>query len=138
LFDLVAFTYASQKASEALKLPLSRYEKDQVGHNYLRLQFRYDFKRVFRLIGLERFRYFALTLVVQYIREFFLKKWAIPDLFFFIFSSFQYTVDMFNKNNFLPMTGFEPWTSSIRSYRSTNWATTTALASFVNYTTWNF
>ena len=30
------------------------------------------------------------------------------------------------KYNFLPMTGFEPWTSGIRSDRSTNWATTTA------------
>ena len=48
---------------------------------------------------------------------------------FLLFSSFQYTVDsiqMFNINNFLPMTGFEPRTSGIRSHRSTNWATTTS------------
>ena len=30
------------------------------------------------------------------------------------------------KYKFLPITGFEPWTSGIRSDRSTNWATTTA------------
>ena len=43
---------------------------------------------------------------------------------FSLFSSLQYTVDrkqMFN--NFLPMTGFKPRTSGIRSDRSTNWAT---------------
>ena len=58
-----------------------------------------------------------------------LKKWAIPGLFFSLFSSFQYTVDskqMFNINKFLLMTGFEPRTSGIGSDRSTNWATTTA------------
>ena len=45
---------------------------------------------------------------------------------FSIFSSFQYTVDskqMFNIHKFLPMIGFEPRTSGIRSNRSTNWAT---------------
>ena len=39
------------------------------------------------------------------------------------FLSFQYTVDskkMYNINKFLPMTGFEPWTSDIGSDRSTN------------------
>ena len=30
---------------------------------------------------------------------------------------------MFNLKNFLPMTGFEPRTSGLRSNRSTNWAT---------------
>ena len=47
---------------------------------------------------------------------------------FSLFSSFQYTVDsiqMFNINKFLPMTGFEPRTSGIKS--STNWATITSL-----------
>ena len=42
---------------------------------------------------------------------------------FYLFSSFQYTVDseqMFNINELLPMTGFEPWTSGIGSNRSTN------------------
>ena len=42
---------------------------------------------------------------------------------FSLFLSFQYTVDseqMFNINKFLPMTGFEPWTSSIGGNRSTN------------------
>ena len=45
---------------------------------------------------------------------------------FSLFSSFQYTVDskqMFYINKFLPMTGFEPRTSGIRSDHSTNWAT---------------
>ena len=67
--------------------------------------------------------------------SFFLKKWAIPGLFFFIFLSFLYTIDskqMFNKNNFLPKTGFEPGTSGIGSDHSTNWATTTA--SFPQFT----
>ena len=42
---------------------------------------------------------------------------------FSLFSSFLHTVDskqMFNINKFLPMTGFEPRTSGIRSDRSTN------------------
>ena len=42
---------------------------------------------------------------------------------FSLFSAFQYTVDskqMFNKNIFLPLTGFEPWTFGIGSDRSTN------------------
>ena len=45
---------------------------------------------------------------------------------FSLFSSFQYTVDsrqMFNINNFLPMTGFELRTSGIRCNCSTNLAT---------------
>ena len=45
-----------------------------------------------------------------------------------LFSSFHYTVDckqMFDITKFLPMTGFEPRISGIRSDRSTNWATTT-------------
>ena len=45
---------------------------------------------------------------------------------FSLFSSFLYTVDtkqMLNINKFLPLTGFEPRTSGIRSNRSTNWAT---------------
>ena len=54
-----------------------------------------------------------------------LKKWAIPDLFFFIFVfSRQLTVSIQYK--FLPMTGLDPQTSGIRSNRSTKWATTTA------------
>ena len=53
-------------------------------------------------------------------------KWAIPGLFLF-FSSFQYSWWQTNvQYKFLPMTGFELRTSSIRSNRSTNWATTTA------------
>ena len=53
------------------------------------------------------------------------KKWAIHGLFFLIsVFSIQFTVNIQYK--FLPMTGFEPWTSGIRSDRSTNWATTTA------------
>ena len=61
---------------------------------------------------------------------FFLKNVPFPAYFYFYFSSFQYTVDskqMFNIKTFLPMTGFDPWTSGIVSDRSTNWATTTAL-----------
>ena len=56
----------------------------------------------------------------------FLKKWAIPGLFFIYFRLFN-TVDnkqMFNK--ILPMTGVEPRTSGIGSDRSTNWAATTS------------
>ena len=52
---------------------------------------------------------------------------------FSLFSSFQYTVDskqMFNVNKYLPMIGFEPWTSCIGSDRSTNWATTTSLGCY--------
>ena len=57
---------------------------------------------------------------------FFLKKWAIPCLFFFIFVfSIQITVNV--QYNFLPMTGFEPRTSGVGSNRATYWATTTAL-----------
>ena len=55
---------------------------------------------------------------------FFLKNWAIPSLFFF-FSYCQYS---WQKTNVLykslPMTGFKPLTSGLRSNRSTNWATT--------------
>ena len=50
------------------------------------------------------------------------KKWPFPASFS-LFSSFQNTVDskqMFNINKFMPMTGFELWTSGIGSYRSTN------------------
>ena len=50
-------------------------------------------------------------------------KWAISGLFFFIFV-FSNTVHVQYK--FLPMTGFKPWTSGIRSAHSTTWATTTA------------
>ena len=63
---------------------------------------------------------------------FFLKNG--PFLASFLFSSFQYTVDiiqMFDINKFLPMTGFEPRTSGIGSDRSTNWATTTSPVYFV-------
>ena len=52
----------------------------------------------------------------------FLKNGPFPASFS-LFSSFQYTVDskqMFDMNKFLPMTGFEPWTSGIGSNRSTN------------------
>ena len=48
---------------------------------------------------------------------------------FLYFSSFQYTVDsiqIFNINKILPMTGFEPRMSGIGSNRSTNRATTTS------------
>ena len=56
----------------------------------------------------------------------FLKKWANPGLYFFIFVfSIQLTVNV--QYNFLPMTVFEPRTSGIGSACSTNWATTTAL-----------
>ena len=51
---------------------------------------------------------------------FFLKQWAIPGLFFFIFVfSIQLTVNNV-QYNFLPMTGFEPRTFGIGSNRSTN------------------
>ena len=51
-------------------------------------------------------------------------KWAIPDLFFFIFVfSIQLKVNVQSK--LLPMTGFELQNSEIGGYRSTNWATTT-------------
>ena len=53
----------------------------------------------------------------------FFLKWAIPGLFTLFFRLFntQLTVNkMFNKNHFLPMTGFEPRTSGIGSNRSTN------------------
>ena len=52
-------------------------------------------------------------------------KWAIPGVFFFIFL-FSIHSWQFNIYNFLPMTGFKPWTSGIVSNCSTNWATTTA------------
>ena len=44
-------------------------------------------------------------------------------LYFCLFN----TVDNDCMNQSLPMTGFEPWTSGVRSNRSTNCATTTAL-----------
>ena len=53
-----------------------------------------------------------------------LLTFAIPGLFFLIFVfSIQLIVNV--QYNFLPMTGFKPRTSGIRSDRSTNWATTT-------------
>ena len=53
------------------------------------------------------------------------KKWAIPDLVFFIFVFLvQLTVNV--QYNFLPMTGFKLRISGIGSDRSTNWVTTTA------------
>ena len=49
----------------------------------------------------------------------FLKKWANPGPFFFIFVfSLQLTVNIQYK--LLPMTGFEPRTSGVGSNRSTN------------------
>ena len=53
----------------------------------------------------------------------FLKKNGPFPASFSLFSSFQYTVDsiqMFNINKFLPMTGFELRTSGTGSDRSTN------------------
>ena len=50
--------------------------------------------------------------------DFFLKKWAIPGLFFLYFRLFN-TVDNVFMNKFLPMTGFELRTSAVRSDRST-------------------
>ena len=38
---------------------------------------------------------------------------------------------MFNIHKMLPMLGFEPWTSVIRSDCSTNWATTTAHINYI-------
>ena len=59
-------------------------------------------------------------------KKFFLKNGPFPATFS-LFSSFQYTDDSKQMlYNFLPMTGFEPWTSGIGSDRSSNWATTTA------------
>ena len=60
--------------------------------------------------------------ILYFFKKMFFKKWAIPGLFFSLFSSFQYTVDskhMFNINKKFPMTGFEPRTSVIGSDRST-------------------
>ena len=57
--------------------------------------------------------------------ESFFKKWANPGIFFFIFVfSTQMTEHIQYK--FLPMTGYEQWTSGVGSDRSTNWATATA------------
>ena len=53
-------------------------------------------------------------------------KWGAKQPFqasFSLFLSFQYTVEsiqIFDINKFLAMTGFEPQTSGIRSDRSTN------------------
>ena len=56
----------------------------------------------------------------QYCKNTFLKKWAIPGLFFFIFVfSLQLTVNNVQYKS-LPMTGFEPWTSGVGSDHSTN------------------
>ena len=74
---------------------------------------------------LAKFHHFGpiLKIFCNFIRVF-LKKWAIPGLFFFIFVfSIQLTVNVQYK--FLLMTGFKPQTSGIGSNRSTNWATTT-------------
>ena len=55
----------------------------------------------------------------------------ILGLFFFIFVfSIQLTVNVQYK--FMPMTGFEPQTSWIRSDCSTNWATTTAQVTIIS------
>ena len=66
---------------------------------------------------------FALLVLVFYSRgKVFLKNGPFPASFS-LFSSYQYTVDskqMFDMNNFLLMTGFEPWISGIGSDRSTN------------------
>ena len=58
----------------------------------------------------------------------YLKKWAIPGLFFLYVRLFQFqlTVNKCSIYKFLPMSGFEPRTSGIGSGRSTNCATTTA------------
>ena len=53
------------------------------------------------------------------------KKWTNPGLFFFIFV-FSILLTKNIQYKFLPMTGFKPWISGVRSDRSTNWATTTA------------
>ena len=56
----------------------------------------------------------------------FVKKWAIPGLFFFILVfSIQLTEKEYSVKN-SPMTGFELETSGFRSDHSVNWATTTA------------
>ena len=50
----------------------------------------------------------------------FIKRWAIPGLYFLIFVlSIVRLVD-----KILPMSGFEPQISGVRSNHSTNWATT--------------
>ena len=68
--------------------------------------------------------------------RFFFKKWAITGLFYFIFifsiHSWQLT-KMCYINKILPMTGFEPWTSGIRSDRSTNWATSATSVNFMAF-----
>ena len=51
-------------------------------------------------------------------------KWAIPCFFFFIFV-FSRQLTVYVQFNFLPMTGFELWTSGIGRNRSTHWDTTT-------------
>ena len=54
--------------------------------------------------------------------DIFLKKLAIPSLFFFIFV-FSIQLRVNNQSSiykFLPMTGFELWTSGIGSNRSIN------------------
>ena len=56
----------------------------------------------------------------------FLKRWAIPGLFFFnfVFSIIQLVDKLVDK--ILSMTGYEPRISDVGSDHSTNWATTTA------------
>ena len=59
-------------------------------------------------------------------------KGPFPASFFFIFFfSLQLTItNVLYKR--LPMTGFELWTSGVRSNHSTNWATTTAIKMFTS------
>ena len=77
-------------------------------------------------------------------------KWDIPGLFFLngtfpasfsLFLSFRYTVDsiqMFNINNILPMTGFKLRTCGIWSDRPTNWATQPMPHFFVYFQSFSF
>ena len=59
------------------------------------------------------------------------KKWAIPDLVFFIFVFLvQLTVNV--QYNFLPMTGFKLRISGIGNDRFTNWATSITLEIYLS------
>ena len=60
----------------------------------------------------------------------FVKNWAIPALFFFIFV-FSTVNSKYVQYKILLMTGFEPWTSEIGSDRSANSATTAAHKLFI-------
>ena len=64
--------------------------------------------------------------------QFFFFSRPIPTYFFFIFvfSELQLT-DKYFKNTLLPLLGFEPLISGVRSDRSANCATTAALQSLV-------